>query len=177
MKFGKTAKIGALVLTLGSPALLGIFSPSLAGTPSSSSLIDKDFEVAVRKFVSKRFFNRIDASDEQREKLSKIMADTQDQTRAIREQLRKGILDLSNLMAEEKTTDEQIKAKVKELRSMHEQVQDMRLSSVLEARKILTAEQRHQIHNRVSELITGGLKPKKIGMLLRADRDGLFGED
>ncbi len=177
MKFGKTAKIGALVIALGSPALLGVFSPSLAGTPSSAPLIDKDFETAVRKFVSKRFFNRIDATEEQRTKLSKIMADTQDQTRPIREQLRQGMLELSNLMADEKASDEQIKAKVKELRSMREQVQDMRLSSVLEARKVLTAAQRQQIHNRVSELISGGIKPRRIGMLLKASDGGLFSED
>ena len=176
MKFSKKkAMIAAVVVAITAP-LFGMAAPSLAGTPSATPLIDKEFETALRKFISKRFFNRINATDEQREKLSKIMADTQEETRPAREELRQGMLDLSTLMADEKTTDDQIKAKVKELRSLHEKVQDRRIASILEARKVLTPEQRQQIHGKISELINGGVKPgRRIGFLLRQG-PGLLGE-
>lgn len=174
MKFSKKTVTIAAVLAISAPLCLGMAAPSLAGTPSATPLIDKDFEVALRKFISKRFFNRINATDEQREKLSKIMADTQDETRASREEFRQGVLDLSAMMADEKATDDQIKSKVKELRSLHEKVQDRRISSMLEARKVLTPEQRQQIHGKISELITGGIKPgRRVGFLLRGGQSFL----
>jgi Spy/CpxP family protein refolding chaperone len=168
MKFGRKTKMGAVILTLMSPALIGSFTPSSAGTPVTGPLIDKDFEVAMRKFVAKRFFNRIDATAEQREKLSKIMADTQDETRPWREELRQGLLDLAGLMTDEKTSEDQIKAKVSELRSLHEKVQDRRLQAMLAARKILTNDQRQQLNGKFTELLTGGLKPRRIGMLIHS---------
>lgn len=174
MKLGNKAKIALLSAAVVVPAVALL--PSIAG-PSSPPLIDKEFETAVRKFVSKRFFNRIDATDEQREKLSRIMGETQDQTRPIREQVRQGLLQLSDLMADEKASDDQIKAKVKEIRDLHEQVQDKRLSAVLEARKILSAEQRKKISNRVSEIITGGIRQKKISMLLNGGAPAAFLND
>ncbi len=176
MKSGKRRTIiMAAGLTLIAPVLLSV--PTLAGTPAATSLIDKDFEVALRKFVSKRFFNRIDASDEQREKLSKIMADTQDETRPAREELRRSLLDLNDMMADSKTSDEAIKNKVKELREKREKLQDRRLSALLEARKVLTDEQKEQIRERINGLITGGAKPRRLGMLFKsAALENLIGE-
>jgi Spy/CpxP family protein refolding chaperone len=176
MKFGRKTTIAAVTLTLAAPVLMGTFNPSSAGTPTSAPLIDKDFEVAMRKFVAKRFFNRIDASTEQREKLSKIMADTQDETRPVREELRQGLLDLSGMMADDKVSDSDIKARVKELRTLHEKVQDRRLAAVLDARKILTPEQKQLMNTKFTELITGGIKPRKIGMLINSAGNILSGE-
>lgn len=169
MKFGKKARV-AIMLTAVSGVLFGLGLPTLAGTPGAGApLIDKDFEIAVRKFVSKRFFNRIDATDEQREKLSKIMADTQEETRPSREQLRQSLLDLSAMFSDGKSTDEQIKARVKELREMHEKIQNRRLDAALAARKILTAEQMQKMHGRLSQLISGGIKPRRLSMIMQED--------
>lgn len=169
MKFGKKARV-ALMLTAVSGVLFGLNLPTIAGTPGAGApLIDKDFEIALRKFVSKRFFNRIDASDEQREKLSKIMAETQDETRPKREQLRQGMLDLSSMYSDGKSSDEVIKAKVKELRELHEKIQNRRLDAALAARKILTAEQMQKMHGRLSQLISGGIKPRRLSMLMQDD--------
>lgn len=169
MKFGKKARV-ALMLTAVSGVLFGLNLPTIAGTPGAGApLIDKDFEIALRKFVSKRFFNRIDASDEQREKLSKIMAETQDETRPKREQLRQGMLDLSSMYSDGKSSDEVIKAKVKELRELHEKIQNRRLDAALAARKTLTAEQMQKMHGRLSQLISGGIKPRRLSMLMQDD--------
>ena len=166
MKFGMKAKIAALASILVLPALVGILPATIAGTPSTSGpLIDKEFEVALRKFVSKRFFNRIEASAEQRERLSKIMSDTQEQTRPEREQLRQGLRTLSSLMASEKASDEEIRHSVANLRTLREKIADQRLSAILEARKVLTAEQKQKIHNRLNDMINGGITPKKLGFL------------
>lgn len=163
----KKAAVGALIVAVMAPVCIGIATPSQAGTPGSAPLVDKEFEGALRKFISKRFFNRINATEEQREKLSKIMADTQEATGPSREEMRQCLVDLNAMMADTKNTDDQIKAKVKELRALHEKVQDQRLASVLEARKVLNPEQRQQIQTRINELLTGGLKPRRIGMLIR----------
>jgi Spy/CpxP family protein refolding chaperone len=123
--------------------------------PGASSLIDKDFELSVRKFISKRFYNRVDATDEQRAKLDSIWNNTMETTRPEREALRHGFLELSNLMASDDATDEQITQKAHELRAMHEKVMDQRLNSLLQARKVLTKEQRKQINDRITHVISG----------------------
>jgi Spy/CpxP family protein refolding chaperone len=165
MKFGKKGKISAAVALLSIAAIAGHIQPTIAGTPSGAPLVDKEFESALRKFVSKRFFNRIEASPEQREKISKIMADTQEQTRPDREQLRQGVLELSSMMSNEKTNDEEIKKRVNDLRALKQKIGDQRLTAALQVRHILTAEQRQKIHNRISEFITGGMSPRKLGMM------------
>lgn len=165
MKFGNKAKMTALAALLLLPTVAGSIQPTIAGTPTAAPLIDKEFETALRKFVSKRFFNRIDATSEQREKISKIMADTQEQTRPDREQFRQGLLELSSMMNNEKTSDEDIKKRVSDLRSLKQQIGDQRLAAALQVRHILSAEQRQKIHNRISELITGGMSPRKLGQL------------
>jgi Spy/CpxP family protein refolding chaperone len=159
------AKIIAVSLALLAPVGLCLAQASFAA-PGAGTLIDKDFEVALRKFISKRFYNRIDATDEQRAKLESIWTGTMESTRPERENLRQGALGLSNLMATDEATDEQITQKAHELRAMHEKIQDERLSALLQARKILTKEQREQINQRITQLITGGLKPRRLGLMM-----------
>ena len=169
-KIGRKAKIVAAALALVAPVGLYLTQSSLAA-PGATTLIDKDFEVALRKFVSKRFYNRIDATDEQRKQIDAIWTNTMETTRPEREELRQGMLGLSNLMASDEATDEQITQKAHELRALHEKVQDQRLDSLLKARKLLTKEQRSQINERITQLITGGLKPRRVGFLLNQVAD------
>lgn len=169
MRPGKMAAIAATALVLAGGAICSMNLPSMAGPASAASpLIDKDFEIALRKFLAKKFFRRIDATEEQQEKLSKIMAETQEETRPSREELRQGLRALSELVSDSKTSDEQIKAKVKELRGLHEKVQDRRLTAFLEARKVLTDEQRQKIQKRVKELMSGaGPGARRLGMYMQ----------
>lgn len=159
----RKAKVLALSLALMAPIGIWLAQASYA---APGGLIDKDFEVAVRKFISKRFYNRIDATDEQRQKLDSIWMGTMEATRPGREELRQEALQLSALMATDEATDEQITEKAHELRALHQKIMDQRLDSVLKARKVLTKAQRGQINERISELITGGMKPRRIGFLL-----------
>lgn len=159
----RKAKLLALSLALLAP--LGIWLAQ-ASYAAPSGLIDRDFEVAVRKFISKRFYNRIDATDEQRQKLDSLWMSTMEATRPNREELRQSALQLSALMATDEATDAQITEKAHELRALHQKVMDQRLDTVLKARKVLTKEQRAKINETISELITGGMKPRRIGFLL-----------
>ncbi len=168
MTFTKKKKwLLAVSMIVSVPLLVGFAAPTLAGNATAAPLIDKDFETALRKFVSKRFFSRINASDEQRDKLSKIMTETADETRPAREELRQGLLSLNNMMSDEKSSDEMIKAKVQELRALREKVQDKRMSALLEARKILSSEQKQQIHSRINDLLTGNIKARRLGLLMQ----------
>lgn len=168
MKFTKNKKgLIALSMVIATPVLVAFATPTLAGNTSAGPLIDKEFETALRKFVSKRFFNRIDATDEQREKLSKIMADTAEETRPTREELRQGLVSLNNMMADDKSSDEQIKTKIQELRALRDKLQDKRMASLLEARKVLSPEQKQKIQTRINDLLTGNFKPRKLGLLMQ----------
>jgi Spy/CpxP family protein refolding chaperone len=159
-------KKACVALLLLIPAFTVVTQASIAG-PAIGALIDKDFESAMRKFVTRRFFNRIDASEDQRAKLSAIIEKNMDESRPDREQFRQGVLDLSNLMASAEATDEQIKEKAGEVRSMKQKLADRRLSAALEVRKVLTVAQRQKINSRVQDFITGGAKPlRKISFLM-----------
>lgn len=164
-KMRSRKKLVAVMLVV--PAVIGLAQAAFAGPASVGGLIDKDFETALRKFVSKRFFNRIDATDEQRAKIGSLFEKTMDETRPDREQFRQGLLELSNLMASKDATDEQIRQKVADVKAVKQKIQDKRLSTALEVRKILTVEQRQKIQDRVQNLITGNAKPlRRISMLM-----------
>lgn len=166
-KMTRKSKIVALSLAILAPVGLCVAQASFAApNAGAGTLIDKDFEMALRKFVSKRFYNRIDATDEQRAKLDSIWMSTMEATRPQREQLRQGALELSNLIAGDEATDEQITQKVQQLRALHEKVMDQRIDSLLQARKVLTAEQRAQINERITQVITGGARPRRLGFML-----------
>lgn len=76
----------------------------------------------------------------------------------MREQLRQGYLELSEMLAKEDATDEQLTAKAHEVRGLRDKVMDERINSVLEARAVLTPAQRRQISDKISGLISGQWK-------------------
>lgn len=156
-----------LVAGLTVPLCAALAQATFADNSATAQFIDKEFETSLRKFFTRRFCNRIDATAEQREKIGALFASTQDETRASREEFRHGLSDLSALVASEKATDDQITAKVQELRAMHNKIQDKRVNTVLALRKILTVEQREKVNNKIQDLLSGGaIKPRRLGMML-----------
>jgi len=95
---------------------------------------------------------------------SKQTSDTQEESRSQREELRRGLLELSNLMTDIKTSDDSIKEKAVTLRKLHKKNQDRRLDAILDARKVLNDEQKQQIHDKIQELISGSMRPHRISM-------------
>lgn len=139
-----------------------MIQPVLAGNTNTAPIIDADFENALRKHFQKRFFNLIDATGEQQTQISKLLQERQEQTRPQREQLRQGLLELSQLMANDATTDDQIKDKVAKLKEMRAHIQDERLDTILKVRAILTPEQRKAVSDRISGIITGNIRPRRV---------------
>lgn len=130
-------------------------------------LIDSEFENAVRVIITKRFCSRIDATDDQRAKLTALFKETMQTTRPLREQFRRKLLDVSALMASTTATDDQIKQEVENTRALRQQLMDQRINTALEVRKILTPEQRKKIHDRISDIIAGNVKPKRLGWIMQ----------
>ena len=161
-----TKQVLAAAFVVITPISLGLAQATYAGNVPSGNLVDKDFEVALRKWVTKRFYNRIDATEEQRQKLDSLFSATQEETRPAREQFRRSLLELSDLMASDSATDEEIQAKVKQVREQKQKIMDQRINTALAARKVLTSAQRQKIHDRISNLISGNIKPRRLGMLL-----------
>ncbi len=144
-----------------------VSNAQLAQAQSKDPLIDSEFENAVRVIITKRFCNRIDATDEQRAKLTALFKDTMQETRPLREQFRRKLLDVSSLMASSSATDDQIKTEIQSARALRQQLMDKRIDTALAVRKILTPEQREKIHNRISEIISGNFKPKRLGWIMQ----------
>lgn len=161
-----TKKVLAAAIAVITPVSIGLAQATYAGNVPTGNLIDKDFEVALRKWVTKRFYNRIEATDDQRQKLDSLFSSTQEETRPLREQFRRSLIELSDMMAGEEATDEQIQAKVKDVRELKQKIMDQRINTALAARKVLTPAQRQKIHERITNLISGNLKPRRLGMLL-----------
>lgn len=160
-------KCGALAtftaVAASTAATLAAMQPAAAGNATTvTKLTDRPFEECLIKHFQARFFNRIDASTEQRQKLSDIFSRRAEQTRPFREQLRQGMLDLSDMMARDDVSDEQLTAKAHEVRQLREKVADERLKSVLAVRAVLTPAQRQQISGTISGLISGQWKRRLI---------------
>lgn len=170
-RLNKRLLLGALVLTMP----VGMIAADLTMAAGENTqiaqvkepLIDSEFENAVRVIITKRFCNRIDATDDQRAKLTALFKETMQTTRPMREQFRRKLLDVSALMASTTATDDQIKQEVQSARVLGQQLVDQRVNTVLEVRKILTPEQRQRIHDRLSDIIAGNVKPKRLGWIMQ----------
>lgn len=136
-------------------------APAMAA-PASEPGIDSEFEKCVVRHFQKRFFNRIDASDDQRDKLAALISRRMDESRPLRGQIRAKVLELNELMAGDSAPEEAIIAKAHEVRDLRMKLMDERLGSVLEARKVLTPAQRKQIAGRIAGLLTGEWKGRVI---------------
>ncbi len=157
MKSIKNAATPVLIVTLltASGFAASQLLPAWAGKSVSQALIDPELEQALSSHFKKRFFNLIDASEDQKSQLSSLLSKQLDDARPIRTQIRENLLDLSDLMASDSASDEAITKKVQEIRDLREQIQDKRLSTVLKARAVLTKEQRQIVSNRVKGFLTG----------------------
>jgi len=168
MKFIDTKTVKGK-LTMGAAALIStlilggaVYVPAAeAGKAAGETLIDGDFEEAMLKHFEKRFFNKIDATEEQRTKLSDIFLKQMQGTRAQREAIRHKLLDLTDLIGAEGSTDDQIKAKISELREMREKLMDGRIDCALRVRAVLTPEQRKSIADRLASCLSGRSPLKK----------------
>lgn len=153
-KLNKTtiAIIGALTIA-GLTA--SQFVPAWADKTVARALVDPELEIALSNHCKKRFFNLIDATEEQQNLLSGILTKQLEEARPLRAQIREDLLDLSDLMADENSTDSVIKSKVEEIRDLREQIQEKRLNSILKARAVLTAEQKRTVAQRVKGFLSG----------------------
>jgi Spy/CpxP family protein refolding chaperone len=148
----------SLLLAFGTGALIvgaPFMAPALAGPLNSDSLVDPEWETAVRKHVEKRFFNLIDATESQKSQLDDLFKQRVEGNRQNREQVKKGAVEVAQLMADDSASDEQIRNKVQEIRKLREQLMDSRLDTALKVRAILTKEQRKIVSNKVIGFITG----------------------
>ncbi len=148
---GAVLAVGAGALIAGAPFM----APAFAGPLNSDSLVDPEWESAVRKHVEKRFFNLIDATETQKSQLDDIFKKMCESNRSTREQVKQGAVDVANMMADGSTSDEQIRSKVADIRKLREKMQDTRLDTALKVRAILTNEQRKVVSDRVVGFITG----------------------
>ena len=151
-------------LTLG----MAVYIPvAEAGKSAGENLIDGDFEEAMLKHFEKRFFKRIDASEEQQTALSAIFLKQMQGSRSRREEIRHKLIDLSDSFAADGTSDDQIKEKVLEVRTMREKLMDTRVDTALRVRQVLTPEQRKTIADRIANLLSGNSPIKrKLGMMV-----------
>ncbi len=140
---------------------VAIYVPAAEAIRAGENLIDGDFEEAMLKHFEKRFFKRIDATDDQQAQLSAIFLKQMQSSRSRREEIRRKLIDLSDFCASDNATDEQIKDKISELRSMREKLADSRIDVALKVRKILTAEQRKRISDRIANFLSGNSPLKR----------------
>jgi len=168
MKFIDTKKIKGK-LTMGAAALLStlilgvaVYVPAAeAGKAAGEKLIDGDFEEAMLKHFEKKFFNRIDATEEQKTTLSAIFLKQMQGSRAQREEIRHKLLDMTDMIAADGTTDDQIKEKIAEVRGLREKLMDSRIDTALKVRSVLTQEQRKTIADRLASCLSGHSPLKK----------------
>jgi Spy/CpxP family protein refolding chaperone len=147
------------VILVGLLTVVGLsvsqFVPAWAGKTMTQALIDPELEQALSNRFKKRFFNLIDASEDQKTKLSDLLSRQLDDARPLRDQIRENLLDLSDLIADEKTSDETIRNKVHEIQELRGKIQDKRLNTILEARAVLNKDQKKIVSNRLKGILTG----------------------
>ncbi|HNB22881.1 MAG TPA: Spy/CpxP family protein refolding chaperone [Candidatus Melainabacteria bacterium] len=87
----------------------------------------------------------LNLTEEQKTKIQQMRKNTASRAREVRRKLLTGGQELRDMMFDPAASDEQIRAKGKELRRLHEQAEDMKLDDFLAIRGVLTAEQRKRL--------------------------------
>jgi len=118
---------------------------------------DASFDVGdcIRKIVRHRFLELIDASDEQRAKVSELLASHEQKTRAIRQEVRKEATTLLDQFADSQTTDQQMIDRCMQLRARKQEWMDENIKTMLKVRAVMNPEQRRALVNFVMGLLTG----------------------
>ena len=101
----------------------------------------EDWANCLRVHMQNRFFKRINATDDQREKLSALFKNTMEQNRETRMQVKSQFEALIDLFTDSKASDDQIRKQFEELKSTREKLVEKRLDLALKTRTILTPDQ------------------------------------
>lgn len=128
--------------------------PAEARGPANGALIDVEWENAVSSHIEKRFFNLIDATDEQEKTLDALFKERLEQTRPTREKIKQGATELAQMFASPEATEQQIEDKAKEIRALRDKLADERIATVLKVRKILDPNQRKVLSDRMVNRLT-----------------------
>lgn len=87
----------------------------------------------------------LNLTDEQKAKIQQLRKATATRVREVRRKLFSGGQELRDMMFDPSASDDQIRAKGKELRKLHEQAEDMKLDDFLAIRGVLTPDQRKRL--------------------------------
>lgn len=112
---------------------------------------DPEFEKALLKHIEKRLFERINANEEQQTKIATLIESKLEGNRGKRQSLKEGFKEFIKLSQSADANDDEIRAKAKELRAMHEALMDDRLDTFLSIRGMLDADQRAKLGNKILE--------------------------
>ena len=158
MTFSCKRRLRGIVTAAAATLCLGaaVMQPASAADSDGVPAIDKPFEDAVVKHFQKRFFDRIDASAEQRKKLTEIIGKRVEESRPVREELRQKARELKQMMSGDSATDEQLRSKAGEIRALRSQLMDARFETLLQVRAVLTPDQKEQISKRISAILASG---------------------
>ena len=133
-----------------------ISAPLLAKPASQASFQEMDDERWVKCLkarIESKVFKAIDASEEQKTSLAKIVDETIETNKPLRSQLKEKATALTEGMADDNMTDEQLRSIWNEVRSLRAKISENREESLLKARAILNTKQRKILASRIEALI------------------------
>jgi len=143
----------ALLLAVAGIGSSTLFSQAIAQEtePQTNVTLQEDQELtrALLKHFEKRFFNRIEATSEQREKISKILESKLKLSRQNRLTLRRGMKDLTKMACDPKAKASNIEAKAHELQRLRSEMSEARLQTMLEVRALLSEDQLSKMGKRL----------------------------
>ncbi|MCC7528544.1 MAG: periplasmic heavy metal sensor [Candidatus Melainabacteria bacterium] len=87
----------------------------------------------------------LNLTEEQKGKIQQMRSRTSTRARELRSKLLSGGQELRDMMFDPAASDDMIRAKGRELRKLHEQVEDIKLDDFLSIRSVLTADQRKHL--------------------------------
>ncbi|MBX9938212.1 MAG: Spy/CpxP family protein refolding chaperone [Candidatus Obscuribacterales bacterium] len=161
--------LGALVITL----TMGYFllpleakekldtnqDESSAGASCNLWQGDPEFRQALIKHLQKRFFKKIGATDEQKEKIGALINSKIEANQSKRAELRKELESFADLVSNPGTDEQTIRDKAMVLRKLHQNLMDDRLETMLAVRAMLNDEQKAKLGTRLKALLNGELPP------------------
>lgn len=142
---GTGLTLSLLALATGALQNQKALAQTTGASLSDSGFEDAEFQKACVKHGLKRFFQNIGASDEQKTKITSLVESKFAENKEARQKLRAGFKEILTLAQDDSISNEEIKSRVESLKTMHNQMMNERLDTLLQIRGMLDKEQKAKL--------------------------------
>ena len=168
MKFKGVLKNSILAFACFSCGYIGAtyLNPAFAQTDDilPSGGMEPELRQALKNHFQNKFFRLIDASQDQKEKISTLVDEQLDYATPIRQKMRANGFKLADMIADQSVSDEALSEEIDKVHALKDQIAAKRRKTLMKIRSLLSKEQKEIVAARIKARLSGN---PRVGLMLK----------